>query len=76
MVHFFLIHSLSVLLGVIQGFEARQFLTHFLLYPAGYGVPLIGVYFIWIVVVLMMYPICHAMAKTKSRRRDWWLSYL
>jgi hypothetical protein len=34
------------------------------------------VYFIWIVVVLMMYPICHSMAKTKSRRRDWWLSYL
>ena len=36
--HFFLIHTLSVLLGVAQGFRASQMMTLFLFYPKGYGV--------------------------------------
>ena len=74
--HFFLIHSLSVLLGVAQGFRASQFMTLFLFFPQGYGVSLIGVYLVWAAVVVALYPLCRWMAGVKARRRDWWLSYV
>jgi uncharacterized membrane protein len=74
--HVILIHTLSVLLGVIQGFEARQFMTLFFFYPRGYGVPLPGVYVVWILVVAILYPFCRWVASVKARRQDWWLSYV
>lgn len=74
--HFALIHLLSVLLGVAQGFDARQMMTFFLFYPAGYGVSLPAVYTVWMLVVLMLYPLCRWMGALKGRRRDWWLSYV
>jgi len=46
--HLYLIHSLTILLGVGQGFAAEQFLTHYRFYPKGYGLSLVGVYLIWI----------------------------
>jgi uncharacterized membrane protein len=74
--HFFLIHTLSVLLGVAQGFAASQMMTLFLFYPQGYGVSLFGVYAVWVVVIVTLYPLCRWSAGVKARRRDWWLSYL
>ena len=74
--HFFLIHALSVILGVVQGFEARQMMTAFLFYPKGYGLSLAGVYAIWVLVIAILYPFCRWVAAVKARRRDWWLSYL
>jgi uncharacterized membrane protein len=44
--------------------------------PANYGVSLPIVYLVWIVVVLILYPPCRWFARLKSRRGDWWLSYL
>lgn len=74
--HFYLIHLLSVLLGTLQGFDLRQMLTIFLFYPKGYGVSLGGVYVVWLLVLLILYPFCRWVASVKARRRDWWLSYL
>jgi uncharacterized membrane protein len=74
--HFFLIHVLSVALGVVQGFQPGQMFTAFLFYPKGYGLPLAGVYAVWILLVAMLYPLCRWVASVKARRRDWWLSYL
>jgi uncharacterized membrane protein len=74
--HFFLLHALSIGLGVAQGFDARQLTTSFMLYPPGYGLSLAGVYAVWVLVVALMYPLCRWVAGVKSRRRDWWLSYL
>src|SRR4030095_10146851 len=74
--HFILIHTLSVLLGVAQGFRASQFMTLFLFYPQGYGVPLLGVYVVWDMVIVTLYPYCRWMAGVKARRRGWWLSYV
>ena len=76
-VHFYLIHGLSVLLGVAQGFEARQFLTNALFYPkTDYGLGLAGVYAVWALVIALLYPFCRWVAAVKARRNDWWLSYL
>jgi uncharacterized membrane protein len=75
-VHFYLIHTLSVILGKLQGFSVGQMMTAFLFYPKGYGVGLTGVYFVWILVIVILYPYCSWVASVKARRRDWWLSYL
>ena len=74
--HFLLIHLLAVLLGVLQGFDARQFAVPFPLFPKGYGVGLPGVYAIWALVVIVLYPFCRWAAAVKARRRDWWLTYV
>jgi uncharacterized membrane protein len=54
--HFFLIHTLSVILGRLQGFSSRQSMTVFLFYPKGYGVGLTGVYIAWMLVIAVLYP--------------------
>jgi len=74
--HFALIHTLSVILGVAQGFSVRQMMTFFLFYPKGYGLSLPGVYGVWLLVVVLLYPFCRWVAAIKARRRDWWLSYV
>jgi uncharacterized membrane protein len=74
--HLYLIHALTILLGLAQGFSAEQFLTHYRFFPKGFGVGLPGVYLIWIVVVVTLYPLCRWVAALKARRRDWWLSYV
>jgi uncharacterized membrane protein len=75
-VHFYLIHSLVVLLGMAEGFQAQQMFTHYRFYPKGYGVGLGGVYLFWILVVVLLYPLCRWVNAVKARRTDWWLSYL
>ena len=62
--------------GIIQGFEAKQFLVMAWAFPHGYGVPLPWVYPIWLGVVALLYPFCRWVASVKARRKDWWLSYL
>jgi uncharacterized membrane protein len=74
--HLYLIHTLAVAFGVIQGFDARQFLTFSFFFPKGYGVGLAGVYGVWLLVIAMLYPLCKWVAAVKGRREDWWLSYL
>lgn len=74
--HFYLLHALSVLLGIYQGFGLHEMLTIFMFYPKAYGVSLAGVYGVWVLVLLILYPFCRWVAGVKARRRDWWLSYL
>ncbi len=74
--HFFLIHLLSVVLGLLQGFRLKQMMTAFPFYPKGYGLALPGVYAVWVLVVVLLYPFCRYVAGVKARRRDWWLSYV
>jgi hypothetical protein len=74
--HVALIHTLSVLLGLVQGFRLDQMMTIFLFYPSGYGVPLLAVYVVWAFVIALLYPFCRWVASLKARRRDWWLSYV
>jgi len=74
--HLYLIHAVAMLLGVAQGFAAEQFETHYRFFPQGFGVGLLGVYVIWIAVVVALYPLCRWVAAVKARRKDWWLSYV
>ena len=74
--HVYLIHVLAICLGVVQGFQANEFMTAFLFFPEDYGVGLLGVYLVWILVLMILYPLCKWFARVKSHRSDWWLSYL
>src|ERR1022692_1111264 len=46
------------------------------LFPVGFGYDLWVVYLAWVLIVVGLYPLCRWFAGIKSRRRDWWLSYL
>jgi hypothetical protein len=74
--HFYVIHTLAVVLGVVQGFRASQLMTLMVFFPQGYGLPLPLVYVVWLVIVASLYPLCRWVASVKARRTDWWLSYL
>jgi uncharacterized membrane protein len=74
--HFLLIHSIGVIVGVLEGFKASQLMTLFFYYPKGYGISLPAVYAVWLFVIVVLYPWCRWMAGLKARRRDWWLSYV
>ena len=73
--HLYLIHTLAVAFGVIQGFNPKQFLTYGFFFPKGYGLGLPGTYAVWLLVVAMLYPLCKWVGAIKDRRRDWWVSY-
>ncbi len=74
--HLFVIHSAAVLLGVYQGFEAKQFFIIYFAFPDGYGVGLLGIYLFWVAITAALYPLCKWVANVKAKRSDWWLSYL
>ncbi len=74
--HFYLLHALSVVLGVAQGFSASQMMTFPPFYPPGYGIALPWVYGVWVLVVALLYPFCRWVADVKTRSRAWWLSYV
>jgi hypothetical protein len=40
----------------------------------GYSLPI--VYFIWMAIVLALYPLCVWFSGIKDLRRSWWLAYL
>jgi uncharacterized membrane protein len=44
--------------------------------PGNLGFSLWVVYMVWLLGLLMLYPLCRWFAELKRRRRDWWLSYL
>jgi uncharacterized membrane protein len=83
--HCYLIHVLAVLAAYLRyGSSAARFVFNPLpsmggpreLFPANFGYSLWTVYGVWLLVVVLLYPVCRWFANVKSRRRDWWLSYL
>lgn len=79
--HIFLIHLFALLGLVITGGNWRLmilteevFMNHEI---DTYGYPMWIVYIVWIVVVLLLYPICKRYMVYKAIHKDkWWLSYL
>jgi uncharacterized membrane protein len=77
--HFYLIHLLVVIFFFLQGYTVDQIRAGgelFWFRPADFGVPLWGVYLIWIFVVVALYPLCRKYDRYKSTHRNWWVGYL
>ena len=79
--HIYLIHGTALLITLFShgDWRASWIGSQALLgegRPPGWGFSLPGVYCLWIVFVLALYPACLWFSRLKARRRDWWLSYL
>ena len=74
--HIYVIHILAAIFATWQGGDASFLSLDTGSFPKWYGTTLPGVYLAWAVVVLIMYLPCRWFADLKSRRRDWWLSYI
>ena len=72
-------HSLALIASVIAGRPTDYLFSNIVMSPpppAGTGFGLPTVYALWVLGVLLIYPLCRWYAGVKARRRDWWLSYL
>jgi uncharacterized membrane protein len=75
-VHFFIIHALSFIALLLSGLSAKEiWVTSFPFRPA-FGYQLWVVHLVWIVVVIIMYPLCKKYNHYKNTHHYWWLSYL
>ena len=67
-VHIYLIHGLAVTTGLGMTGTLRERPT--------IGLTLAGVYFVWLLVLVLLYPICRWFAELKESGRGRWWSYL
>ena len=76
LLHLVLLHLMAVGLGVVQGFAPSEFVNPFWRFPKAFGLSLGWVYAAWVAAVLALYLPSRWFSALKSRRKDWWLSYL
>lgn len=81
LIHFYLLHTGALLLYMIRsGKSLSEIDFHFKAgfggLPPGYGYSLLGAYIAWIIVVIILYPLCKWYNHYKSTHKHWWLSYL
>jgi uncharacterized membrane protein len=74
--HFYLIHLLALITGMIQGYDAKAFLSFVNNFPPAFGFGLNGVYAYWLVVVLLLYFPCKWYGNLKAASRNPLLSYI
>ena len=76
-VHIVVIHALAVVMAWAVYDNAGWLLGRSVAdKPAGYGLGLPGIYAVWLLVVVALYPLCRSFAALKQSRREWWWSYL
>lgn len=79
LLHWYLIHSIMFIILFAQGFGAADFKFGFTFGrpEAPNGLPLWGIYLVWIGVVVVLYPLCKWYGKYKAVHvGKWWLRYL
>ena len=77
--HFYFIHILVVIVFYLQGYTSKDIVpanTPFLFRPATFGFNLWGVYVVWLLLVILLYPLCKKYSVYKNTHKKWWLSYL
>jgi hypothetical protein len=76
LLHLPLIHALSVVAHWLNLGRANWLYgTGAAKAPPDAGFGLLVTYGVWVIVVLLLYPVCVRFADLKRRRRDVWLSY-
>jgi uncharacterized membrane protein len=79
-VHFYLIHLITLTVLFIQGFDWSQFefATGTFGRPKGIesGLQLWAIYLIWIAVISVLYKPCLWFGRYKTTHKNWWLKYI
>lgn len=75
-VHVYVIHTVTVGAGWLQGFPVSAMLDFCLFLPKEFGYSLPVIYLLWAALVLAMYPGCRWFASVKANHRHPLLSYL
>jgi uncharacterized membrane protein len=78
-IHLMLIHAIAVVFSLARYGDARWLFGTAWMFrsglPRGYGYDLAVVYGIWLLVIVILYPICWWYARVKQRNRGSWLRY-
>lgn len=81
--HLYLIHLLAVGAVVLSGRPWTDMISLMSMnakdspWLKGYGFSLAGTYLVWLLVILLLYPLCKWFDKYKINHKEkWWLSYL
>ena len=79
--HLYLIHALAMLALILTGRDWREYILSASALGSGalstFGFNLITVYLVWIVVLVLLYPLCRWYQNYKATNpAKWWLSYL
>ena len=79
-IHLYFIHLLALIAAELTGFGWKKMIL-----PAppfrveelkGFGFNLAVVYFVWLFIIIMLYPLCKKFDTYKQNNKDkWWLSY-
>ncbi|PLZ98433.1 hypothetical protein CEN50_11300 [Fischerella thermalis CCMEE 5268] len=77
-IHLWLIHIAAILLAfpnygwkaIIQPYIISR------LMPPDYGYDLPKIYILWLIILVILYPICNWFADYKAKHQSWWLNYL
>lgn len=80
-IHIYLIHLLALIVAGITGFGWEKMILPALPFRVealkGFGYNLAVVYIIWILIILLLYPLCKKFDTYKQNHKEkWWLSYL
>jgi uncharacterized membrane protein len=79
--HLYMIHAFALLLLVYEGRDWHQYILSARGIMSGrlsdFGLSLGAVYIVWILVILLLYPICkwYQNYRTTNNSSKWWLSY-
>ena len=76
--HLPLLHAMAVAVDLWRYGEATWLFANppYQLWPLDYTYDLAATFLAWATAVLLLYPACSWYAALKTRRKDWWLSYL
>jgi uncharacterized membrane protein len=79
--HLYLIHLIALIFAEFSGFGWRIMILQDWVTETptlkGYGFPLWVVYAVWILVIVLLYPLCKKFdAYKQAHKEKWWLSYL
>jgi uncharacterized membrane protein len=74
LLHIPLVHGSAIALAAWHHQPVQWLLGGFPLLqkPADYGLPLVSVYFIWLFIVILLYPLCRLYQSFKAQHQGWW----
>jgi len=70
--HWYLIRLVNIVTFPLQGFSFKQIGEP----PQAYGFSLVGIYLVWLFVIVSLYYPCRWYGRYKKTHTQWWLSYL